>query len=134
METSTVFWDHENCTVPKGYHGYDIVKKINDFLSNKNVQLTNIFAIGNTSGLAAKVKFELEESGVIVQNASNGKESAADISLILEVMKNIYYHKPPHTIVLISGDRDFLKMINFLTSSKYTVILIHSKNVAYSSA
>ncbi|KAJ3093696.1 hypothetical protein HK100_006447 [Physocladia obscura] len=45
-------------------------------------------------------------------------------------MKNIYFHKPPHSIFLISGDRDFSKTLNFLESVNYSVTLIHSNKIS----
>ena len=60
-----------------------------------------------------------------MQNVSSCKDSAADMNINHEIMKTTFFNKPPHAIVLISGDSDFVMTINFLESAGYTVFLIH---------
>ncbi|KAJ3211235.1 hypothetical protein HDU82_006328 [Entophlyctis luteolus] len=128
--SASVFWDHENCAIPKDTRGFVVVRRIKDLLLSRNLTLTNIIAVGDASKMNAQTKLELEESGVVLQNISSGKPSAADIAILNEIMKNIYFHKPPHSIFLISGDRDFSKTLNFLESVNYSVTLIHSNRVS----
>ncbi|KAJ3022648.1 UNVERIFIED_CONTAM: hypothetical protein HDU68_009011 [Siphonaria sp. JEL0065] len=145
--TVSVFWDFENCAVPTSKQkawmhqqhsltanadtrGFVIVRRIKDYLCSKNLQLTNILAIGNISRMSSVVKLDLEESGVVLQNISSGKPSAADIAIMGEIMKITFFHKPPHAIILISGDRDFSKVLNFLESVNYSVTLVHSNNIS----
>ena len=42
----------------------------------------------------------------------------------------MFFHKPPHSIVLISGDRDFSRILNFMESVHYDVIMIHSSQIS----
>ena len=76
--------------------------------------MTNITAIGNPSCLASQTMLELQDSGVALQLCTSGKPSAADITILGEIMKTIYINRPPYCIVLISGDRDFSKILNYL--------------------
>ena len=110
--------------------GYEVVVKIKDFIANNELQLTNIIAIGNPASLAAQTMIELQESGVSLQLCTTGKPSAADITILGEIMKMIYFNRPPYCIVLISGDRDFSKILNFLVGVRYRVILIHSGEIS----
>ncbi|KAJ3124376.1 hypothetical protein HK100_011255 [Physocladia obscura] len=129
-ETVSVYWDIENCACPASIRGILIVRRIKDFLKSKNLVLLEIRAIGDISKINAVSQTELQESGVVLQNVSSGKPNAADISILGEIMKLIYYRRPPHTIVLISGDRDFSVVLNFLETVGYRVILIHSKQIS----
>jgi hypothetical protein len=45
--SATVFWDYENCCVPKGMRGYDVTRKIREFVAAKHLQLKGMNAIGN---------------------------------------------------------------------------------------
>ncbi|KAJ3229161.1 hypothetical protein HDU81_005582 [Chytriomyces hyalinus] len=127
-ETSaaSVFWDFENCAVPSGVAGFLIAKRVKDLCQKRNLELCSFFAMGDTAQLNATVRADLEESGVSLINVSSGKESAADIAILTELMKTVYFMKPPHEIILISGDRDFSKALYFLESVKYSVTLIHN--------
>ncbi|KAJ3390099.1 hypothetical protein HDU84_007924 [Entophlyctis sp. JEL0112] len=127
--SASVFWDHENCACPAELRGFIIVRRIKDLLNSKGLVITNIVAIGDVSRMKASLKADLEQSGVVVQSISSRKPSAADIAILGEIMKNIHFHKPPHAIVLISGDRDFSAVLNFLESVAYRVILVHSNQI-----
>ncbi|KAJ3363771.1 hypothetical protein HDU91_002859, partial [Kappamyces sp. JEL0680] len=72
----------------------------------------------------------LEQSGVNLHHIGSGKESAADIGILGEIMKLIFFTKPPHAIYLISGDRDFSKILHFLDSLHYDLTLIHNPQVS----
>lgn len=138
MQSATVFWDFENCPVPRGMRGYQVVRKLKDYIVvGRKLQLANIIAIGNTSQLSENCKEELEsivylitDSGVAIQHISSGKPAAADVGILGEIMKFIYFHRPPHSIFLISGDRDFSKILNFLESVHYHVVLVHSPTIS----
>ncbi|KAI8894067.1 hypothetical protein BC833DRAFT_250122 [Globomyces pollinis-pini] len=44
----------------------------------------------------------------------------------MELWKYSYFNRPPHNIFLVTGDRDFSKVLSFLESVQYNVVLIHS--------
>ncbi|KAJ3325446.1 hypothetical protein HDV06_004305 [Boothiomyces sp. JEL0866] len=123
---ATVFWDFENVSVPNGYRGYTVVQQ----LKQLGLKLTNIHAIGNSNQLSASTRGELEESGVSILHVSSGKSAAADIAILVEIMKLIHFTGAPHTIVLITGDRDFSKILNLLETWQYTCILIYHGNIS----
>lgn len=130
LPLGTVFWDMENCTLNVSVKGYEAVRRIKDLAKARHISLTNIVAISNLDRLPAGTKLELEESGVVMQNVSSGKPSASDIAILGELLKLCYHYKPPHAIILISGDRDFSKVLNFLDWAHYRVILIHPPAVS----
>ncbi|KAJ1551537.1 hypothetical protein HK096_008957, partial [Nowakowskiella sp. JEL0078] len=85
-----------------GMPGYMVVRNIKTFIQSKNAILVDIFAIGNVERLSSSVRIELEGAGVILQNLSCGKPSAADITILTEITKVVFENRPPHFIVLIS--------------------------------
>jgi hypothetical protein len=63
--------------------GYQVVRKLKDYIVFKEkLVLEKIIAIGNTNHFSHECRDELEESGVVIQNVSSGKPSAADIALV----------------------------------------------------
>lgn len=54
----------------------------------------------------------------------SSKKSAADIALMGEIARLIYHRKPPHTIILVSGDGDFKQILSLLQSLHYKVYII----------
>lgn len=64
------------------------------------------------------------------QRLHSKSPAAADISILHEIVKLVYFHRPPHNIVLITGDRDFSKILNFLDQVHYNVSYIHAKDMS----
>lgn len=70
----------------------------------------------------------MQESGVLVHDVTR-KSNSSDLAILVEILKLVIDYKPPHCIVLISGDRDFANVLSTLTFRKYQVYLIHSVQV-----
>jgi hypothetical protein len=129
--TGTVFWDFENCAVPTGMRGYNVVKAVRKYTDSFNITLRDIYAIGNTGILRQGLYNELQSANVLLHHVSSGKESAADMDIVAEIMKDIYRNPTAHMIMLISGDRDFSKILNFLdTETPHKIVLVHSGKVS----
>jgi NYN domain len=133
--SATVFWDYENCCVPKGMRGYDVTRKIREFVAAKHLQLKGMNAIGNPAQIPVRLRQELNESGMIMQEVVSKKDSAgtiksdtADIAILTEIMRLIHFQRPPHCIMLIRyqiidsvATETSAKCFPFL--SKYTMML-----------
>lgn len=127
----SVFWDLENCGLSSGGpRGFEVVRRIKDLARERGVSLTNIVVVANLERISPTIKLDLEESGVVLQNVSSGKPSASDIGILAEIVKVVYHFRPPHWIFLISGDRDFSKVLSFLDGCHYRVVLIHPPKVS----
>lgn len=48
--------------------------------------------------------------------------------ILTEMAKFVFSHKPPHGMVLFSGDRDFSPMVNFMDRVGYRVILVNDRS------
>jgi hypothetical protein len=75
-----------------------------------------------------ELRAEMQESGVLLHDVTR-KANSSDLAILVELLKLVIDNKPPHCIILISGDRDFANVISTLTARKYQVFLIHSPQV-----
>jgi uncharacterized LabA/DUF88 family protein len=74
------------------------------------------------------LRADMQESGVLLHDVTR-KANSSDLAILVEILKLVIDNKPPHCIVLISGDRDFANVLSTLTFRKYQVYLIHSPQV-----
>ena len=116
--------------MPKNFKGYQAVRFIKDFILSKGLLLNQTVAIGPSQSLTDQKRSELEDCGVSVQKIHSKYPAAVDISILNEIIKLVYFFKPPHSIVLISGDRDFSKILNFLDQVHYHVIYVHANDIS----
>ena len=105
QQPCAVFWDIENCSVPNGNSSYkmlirkgikcfELVRRLKSLLQQihqKNFgyvyQYLEIIAVGNLKQIPDITRKELQDSGVVTIDCASGKPSAADISLLIEIMK-----------------------------------------------
>jgi len=126
----TVFWDIENCAVPSDIRGFHVVTAMRKFVGKRQGILKNINAFGNLNQIRQELRAELQQSGVLLHDVPPGKTSAADMALMVEFLKLVADHRPPHHVVLVSGDRDFSNVLNVLVFRGYEVTLIHLSNAS----
>jgi len=119
-----VFWDIENCAVPATMKGVQVVHAIRSFALQRGI-LKNISAFANLKLIKDDLRSDLQESGVLLHDVTR-KANSSDLAILVEILKLVIDNKPPHCIVLISGDRDFANVLSTLTFRKYQVYLIHS--------
>ncbi|KAJ3107626.1 hypothetical protein HDU97_003620 [Phlyctochytrium planicorne] len=151
-----VLWDIENIAVPSGLRGEDVVRKLKRLVLNPNHglppsnehlahhkrtpsshdetlrqrrYLKDIIAVCSIDRLNPGLRTQLQDSGVVMQDCASGKPSAADMAIMVELLKFTYYTKPPFRIYLISGDSDFAKIVHQLDHFGYEVVLIHQSRV-----
>lgn len=128
---ASIFWDFENCHIPKRMNAREVVFKLENLASNDGLHLAGIIAIGNVKKLGIFAEQELKESGVQIQNINCKKESAADIAIMVEIFKMVI-DSGVGPIYLISGDGDFSKLIVLLESIGSRVTLIHNHKASAS--
>jgi NYN domain/RNA recognition motif. (a.k.a. RRM, RBD, or RNP domain) len=110
--------------------GFEVIKKVKDFVTEKALQISIFTAIGNHTTLHQDSILELQDCGVNLQLSAGKSSTTTDVSILGEIMKTIYINKPPYAIVLISGDREFSKVLNFMVGNGFRVILIHAPSVS----
>ncbi|RKO94014.1 hypothetical protein BDK51DRAFT_25724 [Blyttiomyces helicus] len=94
--------------------GYTVVRRIRDYITTISPStITNFLAVCSIRTFNQTRCKELEDSGVSLINCASSKDSAADITLMFELMKFVHAHRAPAEVVLISGDRDFGKAVGW---------------------
>ncbi|KAJ3211850.1 hypothetical protein HDU67_004231 [Dinochytrium kinnereticum] len=132
-----VFWDIENVPVPSGMRGEDCIRRLKTLVLNANHGISqshskqelhararhqsngiiqtrfikDIVAVSAVDRMAPTIRNQLQESGVVMLDCASGKASAADMAIMVEILK------------------DFAKVLNQLDAFGYEVILIHQPNV-----
>jgi len=127
MKEIAIFWDIENCPVPKGISTVMFVHKIREiFCSNESKQV-KFFAIYN--GQNRKLKRELHELGIDFSLSLIDRKNSAD-DILKEKMNNFVEEHEPCTLLLISGDVDFSRdLVRFRYKNKFKTVLIYNKQV-----
>ncbi|RWS29208.1 meiosis arrest female protein 1-like protein [Leptotrombidium deliense] len=128
-----IFWDIENCRVPKNKSATDLVLKIrNNVVKRHQCREFEFFCGCDTSTLQKHVCEELNRAGVTVAHVPSSSKNAADEKLKEQMTKFVDTHGSKATVVLISGDINFAPTLRgFRDRIGVRVILIHSNAVAH---
>ena len=130
----------DDCPPLKGDSGgFKTVRNLKNFIVEKSLSIYQMIAFTASSSLSlSSVKRELEECGVIVHHEGNGGTSSStlaatgssDIPLLAEIIKLVYFHRPPHALILVTGNKNITKIINFLDQVHYKIILLHPPDIS----
>ncbi|GFS45881.1 ATP-dependent RNA helicase DEAH12 [Trichonephila inaurata madagascariensis] len=127
----SVFWDIENCPVPREKSAVDFVKLVRMKLYEGRTEgnFSVVCDVHNLNNIHAE---ELHASNVTVFHMSSTNKNAADTklnSLLLE-FRDLYKEQTGCAIVLISGDSDFANVLNTLRFKHNIYINLICKNNA----
>ncbi|XP_033630021.1 meiosis regulator and mRNA stability factor 1-like isoform X2 [Asterias rubens] len=120
-----VFWDIENCAVPRGKSALAVVQSIRDklFTGHREAEFLCVCDINKES---ATVIQELNDAQVTVAHINATAKNAADDKLKQSLRRFADTHNPPATVVLISGDINFARDLSDLRHrNNLRVILVH---------
>ncbi|KAJ3042214.1 hypothetical protein HDV00_007924 [Rhizophlyctis rosea] len=120
-----IFWDFENCPPPTNVPGYVVVEHIRKVVHHfGSIMLFKAYLqISETT--KKSLRSELQSSGVsLTDTPHNARKDAADKMILVDMLAFAIDHPPPATIVLISGDRDFVYALSTLRNRRYNIILI----------
>ncbi|CAN7012460.1 unnamed protein product [Brassica rapa subsp. trilocularis] len=123
---TSVWWDIENCPVPKGWDAHTIAQKLNSALVNLNYRgpLT-ISAYGNTELIPKAVQQALSSAGISLNHVPSGKKDASDKKILVDMFLWVLENPAPANLMLISGDGDFSYALNRLRMLRYNILLAH---------
>ena len=123
------FWDIENVPIPKGQTAFDIVQRIRQkFVLERGLQELDFSCYCNMTTLPEKIQQSLHCATVRMIHVYDRKPGAADLQIMLDLDRFERVHRPPATIILISGDIDFVGKLNALRNHVgFHVIVIHNK-------
>ncbi|KAI0336280.1 hypothetical protein GY45DRAFT_1238473, partial [Cubamyces sp. BRFM 1775] len=126
-----IFWDYENCSLPStGQVTYAMVHRIREMALQHGIVKTfraYLHLPDQPSSKSLAIRSELQSCGVsLIDCPYVGRKDVADKMMIgkFDMMAHAIDNSAPSTIVLISGDRDFVYAISILCLRQHRVILI----------
>ncbi|KAI0687181.1 limkain-b1-type NYN domain-containing protein, partial [Cytidiella melzeri] len=123
-----VFWDYENCEVPATVDGFAIANGIrriaHEYGSVKTFRAYS--AMSEASSLrTAGIRSDLQACGVsVIDCPHNGRKDTADKMMLVDIMAFVCDSLAPTTIILITGDGDFLYTVSTIRLRKCRVVLL----------
>lgn len=123
------FWDIENVPIPKAQKPFDIVQRIRQKLVvEAGLREYNFTCYCNSTTISQENQLSLFHANVRIVHVPDRKPGAVDRQIMLELDRFERAHRPPATIVLISGDIDFVgKLSDLRHQAGFHVIVIHNK-------
>ncbi|CAF1237511.1 unnamed protein product [Rotaria magnacalcarata] len=123
------FWDIENVPIPKGQKPFDIVQRIRQKLVvESGLQEADFSCFCNINTISQNNQRNLHHANVRIVHVPDRKPGAVDRQIMLELDRFERIHRPPATVVLISGDIDFVgKLSDLRHQAGFHVIVIHNK-------
>ncbi|CAG7860288.1 unnamed protein product [Brassica rapa] len=121
---TSVWWDIENCEVPKGWDAHAIAQNVGSSLLNMNYcGPVSILAYGDTNLIPHHVQQALSSTGVGLNHVPAGVKDASDKKILVDMLLWAVDNPAPANIMLISGDRDFSNALHQLSMRRYTILL-----------
>lgn len=120
----SVWWDIENCQVPKGSDPHTIAQNISSALVKMNYcGPVSISAYGDTNRIPASVQQALSSTGIALNHVPAGVKDASDKKILVDMLFWAVDNPAPANYLLISGDRDFSNALHQLRMRRYNILL-----------
>lgn len=121
---TSVWWDIENCEVPKGCDPHAIAQNISSALAKMNYcGPVSIIAYGDTLRIPTTVQQALSSTGVSLNHVPAGVKDASDKKILVDMLFWAVDNPAPANYLLISGDRDFSYALHQLRMRRYNILL-----------
>ncbi|KAL2535451.1 putative endonuclease or glycosyl hydrolase [Forsythia ovata] len=121
---TSVWWDIENCQVPRGCDPYAIAQNISSALVKKNYSgPVSISAFGDTTRIPTSVQYALSSTGIALNHIPAGIKDASDKKILVDMLFWAVDNPAPANYLLISGDRDFSNALHQLRMRRYNILL-----------
>ncbi|XXG84702.1 hypothetical protein AAC387_Pa10g2164 [Persea americana] len=128
---TSVWWDIENCHVPKGFDAHVIAQNISSALANLDYRgPVSISAYGDTNKILPSVQHALSSTGIALNHVPAGVKDASDKKILVDMLFWAVDNPPPANYLLISGDRDFSNALHQLRMRRYNILLAQPKQVS----
>ncbi|XP_020292238.1 meiosis arrest female protein 1 isoform X2 [Pseudomyrmex gracilis] len=125
-----VFWDIENCQVPKGRSAIAVTQVIRDKFFN-GYREAEFIVVCDVQKENIQIIQELNDAQVNLIHVAATCKNAADEKLKQSIRRFADIHGSPAAIILISGDINFAADLSDLRHrKKIHVILLHKKNTS----
>ncbi|XP_051132655.1 uncharacterized protein LOC127252506 [Andrographis paniculata] len=121
---TSVWWDIENCHVPKTCDPHAIAQNISSALVKMNYcGPVSISAYGDTTRISSGVQQALNSTGIALNHVPAGVKDASDKKILVDMLFWAVDNPAPGTYLLISGDRDFSNALHQLRMRRYNILL-----------
>ncbi|KAH0697578.1 hypothetical protein KY290_015499 [Solanum tuberosum] len=121
---TSVWWDIENCQVPRGCDAHGIAQNINTALMNMNYHgPVTISAYGDTNIIPSSIQGALSTTGISLNHVPAVTKDASDKKILVDMIFWAVDNPAPANYLLISGDGDFSNAIHQLRMRKYNILL-----------
>ncbi|KAF7805025.1 Meiosis regulator and mRNA stability factor 1 [Senna tora] len=121
---TSVWWDIENCHVPKVCDPHAIAQNISSALVKMNYSgPVSISAYGDTTRIPASVQHALSSTGISLNHVPAGVKDASDKKILVDMLFWAVDNPAPANYLLISGDRDFSNALHQLRMRRYNILL-----------
>ncbi|XP_019096105.1 PREDICTED: uncharacterized protein LOC104762229 isoform X3 [Camelina sativa] len=121
---TSVWWDIENCEVPKGWDAHRIAQNVSSALLKMNYcGPVSISAYGDTTLIPHSVQQALSSTGVALNHVPAGAKDASDKKILVDMLFWAVDNAAPANFMLISGDRDFSNALHQLRMRRYNILL-----------
>ncbi len=128
-----IFWDIENCNVPRGKDAGGVAEKIRamDFCKDKAEMEFRV--VCDVTKEQEEVIDDLNAAQVTVQHVAAGRKKNASDEKLRQAMRHFVDNYTKHfvcpvTLVMISGDQDFAPdLSDYRRRSRVHVVLIHNR-------
>ncbi|XP_043711015.1 uncharacterized protein LOC122659920 [Telopea speciosissima] len=131
MAKTSVWWDIENCQVPKGCDPHAIAQNISSALMKMNYSgPVSISSYGDTNRIPASVQHALSSTGIALNHVPAGVKDASDKKILVDMLFWAVDNPAPANYLLISGDRDFSNALHQLRMRRYNILLAQPQNAS----
>ncbi|KFK27886.1 hypothetical protein AALP_AA8G442300 [Arabis alpina] len=121
---TSVWWDIENCEVPRGWDAHAIAQNVSSALLKMNYAgPVSITAYGDTNLIPHVVQQALSSTGVGLHHVPAGIKDASDKKILVDMLLWAIDNPAPANYMLISGDRDFSYALHQLRMRRYNILL-----------
>ncbi|XP_022757727.1 uncharacterized protein LOC111304942 [Durio zibethinus] len=121
---TSVWWDIENCQVPKNCDPHAIAQNISSALVKMNYcGPVSISAYGDTNRIPSSVQQALSSTGIALNHVPAGVKDASDKKILVDMLFWAVDNPAPANYLLISGDRDFSNALHQLRMRRYNILL-----------
>ncbi|KAL1816482.1 hypothetical protein ACET3Z_019056 [Daucus carota] len=124
MAKTSVWWDIENCQVPRGFDVYGIAQNISSALAKMSYcGPISISAYGDILRIPKPVQEALNSTGISLNHVPAGVKDASDKKILVDMLLWAVDNPAPANYLLISGDRDFSNALHQLRMRRYNILL-----------
>ncbi|KAH7636530.1 hypothetical protein DERF_002532 [Dermatophagoides farinae] len=126
-----VFWDIENCSIPRGVSPSNLIEKIRSFIVRFNLIEKEFSIVCDVPSFASTVINELNNTQVNIIHVSSFAKNAADEKLKQLILRFVQSNGQNCAVILFSSDINFVPVLSDIKNRLgVLVILFHHQQVS----